>query len=116
MKRNIFYFGTLFSVIVVLFSCESNTYDEISVKVEHPTYVANVKPILAANCTSCHSADGGQAPYLETYDEVKDAIVNGVLIQEIEAPSGQGMPTDARMPQANIDVINNWVSGGFINQ
>lgn len=97
-------------------SCESNTYEEISVKMENPTYVANVKPIITENCISCHASGSGQTPYLETYDEIKDAIVNGNLIQKIEAPSGQGMPISERMSQANIDIINGWVNGGFVNQ
>lgn len=97
-------------------SCESNTYEEITTQTINPTYVADIKPIMTANCTNCHSIAGGQNPYLETYDQVKDAIVNGVLIQEIEAPSGQGMPQNLRMPQAKIDLINQWVSNGFINQ
>lgn len=97
-------------------SCESNTYQEVSIETTNPTYIANIKPIMTSNCTSCHSIDGGQTPYLETYDQVKDAVINGALIQEIEAPSGQGMPEIGRMSQPKIDMINYWVSNGFINQ
>ncbi|WP_298150475.1 hypothetical protein [Flavobacterium sp.] len=100
---------------MVVMSCESNTYDEVSVVTTNPTYLANIKPIMSANCTSCHSSDGGQQPYLETYDDVKTAVESGGLLDEINAPSGQGMPEIGRMPQHKIDMVNNWANNGFPN-
>ncbi|MDI1256284.1 MAG: hypothetical protein PSV16_09285 [Flavobacterium sp.] len=101
--------------IALAVSCQSNTYEEVSVITTNPTYMANVKPIMNANCTSCHSIDGGQEPYLETYDQVKNAVQNNGLLDEIAAPSGQGMPELARMPQSKIDAINTWTNNGFPN-
>lgn len=112
MNKIKLFLGIIIGMIIV--SCESNTYEEVSVKIENPTYVGKVKSIIDANCVSCHSPEWGQTPYLQTYDEVKAAIVYGVLIEKIEAPSGQGMPMDARMSQANIDAIKAWANGGFI--
>ena len=56
------------------------------------------------------------AKEFKTYDEVKEASVHGTLIQRIQAPSGQGMPARGRLPQEKIDLINLWVSKGFVNQ
>lgn len=98
-------------------SCESSTYSEVSSEAEiaNPTYLANVKPIIFENCLSCHSAGGGQAPYLETKDQLKDAIVNFGLLNQINAPSGLGMPLSGRMPQSKIDVIVRWSASNFTN-
>lgn len=107
-------FGTIFATIILV-SCESKTYDEVTLETDNPTYLANIKPIMTTNCTNCHSAESGQEPYLETYDQVKESIINGTLIQEIEAPTGQGMPESGRMQQSRIDLINLWVANGFPN-
>jgi hypothetical protein len=103
---------------ITLVSCDSNTYSDISgtTVIANPTYVATVKPIINENCISCHSAAGGQAPYLESIDQVKTAIENNGLISQIEAPSGFGMPLNGRMPQAKIDMIKSWAANGYINQ
>lgn len=96
-------------------SCESNTYSEIAVVAAAPTYTANVQPVMASDCTSCHSTDGGQEPFLETYDEVKSAVQNNNLLGEIAAPAGQGMPESQRLSQNKIDAITNWAANGFPN-
>ena len=102
-------------VMIALVSCEANTYDQIAVATASPTYELNVKPIMSANCTSCHSSDGGQGPFLETYSQVKSAVQNNNLLGQIAAPSGQGMPTNQRMLQSKIDAINTWSNNGFPN-
>jgi predicted CXXCH cytochrome family protein len=103
---------------IVLASCESNTYSDISdpTVITNPTYLATIKPIIKENCLSCHSAAGGQAPYLETIDQLKSAIENNGLLSRIEAPSGFGMPLSGRMPQSKIDVIKLWSMNGYVNQ
>jgi hypothetical protein len=100
--------------IVFLASCESNTYDQISLPVTNLTYVANIKPVIAANCTGCHSA-GDQSPALETYDQLKTAIVNGKVLCKIEGSCGSIMPTSGKMPQGTIDMIKLWATNGFVN-
>jgi len=100
---------------VIFASCESNTYSEVGVVAAAPTYTANVQPIMAADCTSCHSTDGGQEPFLETYDEVKSAVESNNLLGEIAAPAGLGMPESQRLPQSKIDAVTNWAANGFPN-
>jgi mono/diheme cytochrome c family protein len=99
-------------------SCESNTYDDIAgPKVENPTYAANVKQIVSNNCLSCHSvATNNQEPNLETYENLKLAVMNNGLLDEISAPSGEGMPEAGRLPQTEIDIITTWAAQGFVQQ
>lgn len=104
----------LFSMMI---SCGSDSYEEVSGFVENPTYEANVKQIIAANCLSCHSqSTNNQVPLLEHYDQVKNEIINGTLLEQIHAPSGQGMPANGRMPKQTIDLIDRWAHNGFVNQ
>ncbi|MDD5152047.1 MAG: hypothetical protein PHC28_16470 [Flavobacterium sp.] len=101
---------------VVIESCESNTYEDISF-VANPTYTANVGPIVKSTCSGCHSG-GQQFPNLESYAEVKDAIQNGSLLCRIDDPSicfGSIMPTSGRMPQTTIDMFILWQTQGFVN-
>lgn len=114
MKKIIIFLIVLTGVLVV--SCESNTYDEISY-VPNPTFSANIGPIIKTNCGSCHSG-GKQFPNLESYAEVKDAILNGNLLCRIDAPDtcfGSIMPTSGRMPQTTIDMIKLWQTQGYVN-
>ena len=109
---------TLLLVVFSAFgvSCESNTYEQISGVVANPTYNANVKGIMANNCTSCHNPDYDQSPYLQTYTDVKDACKNRNLLCRIDGSCGAIMPVAGKMPQASITIIKKWVSNGFIEQ
>lgn len=80
------------------------------------TYSKNVKPIIDANCVSCHSS-GGSASFrpLTTFAQVKAAIENAGLLGRIQLQSGQQglMPQGGRMAQANIDLIVKWNTDGL---
>jgi uncharacterized membrane protein len=105
----------LVTIALVLTSCESKTYEDISDSSKNPTYTKNIEPIIASNCVSCHSNDS-QYPNLENYTEVKDAIVEGNLICRIDDQScGSVMPQSGRMPQITIDLIKLWRDQGFEN-
>jgi hypothetical protein len=95
-------------------SCQTNTYNEISKVNLEPSYVTDIQPIVKSNCTGCHSS-GNQYPSLETYAEVKDAIVNGTFICRIDEPCGNIMPPSGKMQQSTIDLIKLWVTKGYAN-
>ncbi len=97
------------------FSCESSTYDEISVEVAIPTYTANVKTIIDNNCLSCHGV-AGKYPTMENYTQVREAAEKGDMICRIDDQScGEVMPKSGRMPQTNINTIKKWADNGFPN-
>ena len=100
---------------MILNSCESKTYEDISGVNNYPTYTKNIGPIIASNCVSCH-ANGAQDPNLENYTEVKEAITSGDLICRIDDQScGAVMPQSGRLPQTTIDLIKLWVLQGYPN-
>lgn len=96
-----------------MFSCESNTYQDISGVVTNPTYEKNIKTVINTKCTNCHSG-GKQFPDLENYDLVLESTQNGNLLCKINGSCGGIMPQDGKMPQATIDMIQLWADQGFL--
>lgn len=104
--------------IVLLNSCDSRTYEEISDNTPITTtveYTSDVKPIIEANCIACHSP-GGSAAYqpLKSYDQVKTHIDN--ILDRIQRPNGdpEKMPQGSALSQPNIEIIKKWKSDGLL--
>lgn len=78
------------------------------------TYNANIKAIIDANCVSCHSPGGENSGVpLQTYAQV---YAKASLIKtRIEKPAGDPlvMPKGGKLSQANIDLINQWITAGM---
>jgi hypothetical protein len=101
-------------------SCTSVSEDDLLEPVVLPqqiTYTDNVKPIITANCITCHnSSPGAFGPFpLETYDQVRDEAQNEDLLVRIQLPDGDPsiMPATGKMPQNTIDIILAWANDGF---
>jgi hypothetical protein len=103
---------------IVLVSCESNTYSEISKQTANPTYAADIEQIVHHNCISCHfAANTDNLPNLETYTGVKNACLNNNLICRIDSENcGERMPQGGKLPQSDIDLIKLWAANGFIEK
>lgn len=109
MKKCIY----IISAVVLLIACESRTYEEISDNTpitEEVTYNKDVKPIIDANCVSCHSP-GAQA--LTNYAEVKNNIDN--IIDRISRPNGDPlkMPQGGSLSPTQINIITKWKADGL---
>jgi uncharacterized membrane protein len=110
-----------FSISLLFISCtndSSNDLLEQELLTESVNYTKNVKPIIDANCISCHAAVpiSGASTSLVTYNQVKNAIEEQGLIQRITLQMGQSgfMPQgNARLPQSKIDIIVKWQVEGF---
>lgn len=114
MKKYIY----LSVIILSLYGCESNTYESLeepTVIVDKATYTKNVKSIIDQNCIGCHPSSGQLIP-LETYDQVKDALLNGELLDRIQRQNGAPgiMPRSGRMPQDKINTILQWNTDGLL--
>jgi hypothetical protein len=83
-------------------------------------YMANVVPILQANCYTCHgtnSNSGSNGIVLEGYDNIVAKAQNGTLIGVITHAEGfPPMPQDgAKLPDCSINKIRSWVNNGAQN-
>lgn len=89
-------------------SCDTRTYDEISGPKTNITYTKDIKPIMSNNCTGCHSSNGGQEPYLDNYQDVKNSI------EAVLSDMNNGtMPPDGPLPSSTISVVQTWKDSGM---
>ena len=104
-------------LVFSLVSCETRTYEEISGSVTLPQtvkYSQDVQPILAGNCTVCHSPGGAAGFYpLTDYGLVKNAIDH--ILDRVQRPNGdpQKMPQGGSLSQAHIDLLKKWKTDGL---
>ena len=103
--------------ILCMFSCsydsESDLIDAIDPEII-VTYTDNVQPIIQSACIGCHSdppVNGAPVPWV-TYDQVSQRAND--ILNRISMQNGLPgvMPPSGRLPQATIDVFNQWIDDG----
>jgi len=99
---------------VFIVSCESSTYNEISVTATNPTYTANVELVMKVDSICCQSW-GGQLQTLTNYEQGKASHSTGNLICRIDQLCGSVMPPNGAMPKQTVDMIKLWKQQGFVN-
>ncbi|MBH1960046.1 MAG: cytochrome c [Flavobacteriia bacterium] len=103
--------------LFALLGCDTRTYDDISEKVSLPATVAytnDIKPLIATNCTVCHSPGGASGFFpLTDYTLVKNAIDN--ILDRVQRPNGdpQKMPQGGSLSPSNIDLLKKWKNDGL---
>lgn len=109
--------------LIIVFVMQSCYYDNEEDLYPNPpecdsinvSYSEDVWPIIATNCTSCHS---GGAPagnvYLDNYDNIVVAADNGSLMGTIKHENGYSpMPKGGGMlSECSIATIQRWVDDG----
>jgi hypothetical protein len=110
--------------IVLIIGCSKTSEDKLA-SPDPPTcdtvnmmYSTDIKPILQANCYSCHSsgnAEGGVT--LDSYESVKNVADNGNLIGVITHAAGYPpMPQGgAKLSDCDINKIKDWINNGASN-
>lgn len=84
------------------------------------TYNADISSLINSACLGCHSSPPRNgAPFaLTTYDLVVTRAENGSLLTAISRQSGTpgAMPPSGRLPQATIDLIEQWIDDGLLEE
>ena len=109
--------------ILLMTSCtsvsEEDLIDQIPIE-DFITYNSQVKPIIDNNCINCHSMppENGAPMSLVNYNDVKNAVINRVLIERISSEDlGFLMPFGGpRLPQNLIDVLIQWELDGLLEE
>lgn len=112
----------LVSFAALFMSCtndNSTTLMDTTPMIGLTTYNQNVKSIIDNNCIVCHASTprNGASTSLVTYNQVKDAVINGGLVNRISLENGSSslMPKGGpRLPQATIDIILKWQQDGLL--
>ena len=118
MKTRILPFLAL--LVLSFTSCTDSSTDDLidSQPIDEITYTSAVKSIIDNNCIQCHGTTptNGAPMSLTTYENVRDAVLNRGLIDRISRNEGESgaMPLGGpRLPQASINLINQWNSEGL---
>lgn len=84
------------------------------------TYNADIRSLISSACLGCHSSPPvNGAPFaLTTYDLVVTRAENGSLLTAISRQSGTpgAMPPSGRLPQSTIDLIEQWIDEGLLEE
>ena len=77
--------------------------------------------ILTPKCAGCHSASGGQTPYLDTYANVMAGMGNGDKAVNTTTPltsriyvrtKAGSMPTSSPLSSTEVDYLRMWIEAG----
>ncbi len=85
--------------------CDSNNF----------TYIAVIKPMMDNNCKGCHnSANASKGIALDSYAGIKDATLNGKMLQAIRHEAGvAAMPVGgAKLSNCQIAQVQKWAAIG----
>ena len=113
-QRTLFYFMT---ILFIFSSCSYDSEDDLVGVAESKliTYEANVKPLLQNSCLGCHSSPPRNgAPFsLVNFSQV--SARSGAILSAMSKQSGSAaaMPPSGRLPQATIDIIDQWIQDGL---
>jgi hypothetical protein len=107
--------AVLFSFLFA--SCTNDSSDDLIIaneEIEIITYTKNVKSIIDQSCATsgCHNANAGGL-ILETFNQVKNAVLNRNLVGRMESSSSP-MPASGNLPQSTINIIKTWQEEGFL--
>ncbi|WP_299899275.1 hypothetical protein [uncultured Aquimarina sp.] len=86
------------------------------------TYIGHVKTIIDSNCLECHGSPlQNSAPMeLVTFQQVVNAVNDRNLFSFIDTTNAFNVmpPSDegGRMPQATIDIVEDWIADGLLEQ
>lgn len=76
-------------------------------------YTTHIKPIIDGFCIGCHSI---QAPTLNTYTEVKNAVNAGSFLPAVKHTGAKPMPQGGqKLSNCNLAKIDKWVQAGMPN-
>ena len=121
MKKNTLLISTLLLGTVLVSSCTNDSSNDLLgiEDLDEVTYTNTVKSIMDNNCISCHAATpiNGAPNSLTTYENVKEAALNGGLLDRISRNQGAPgmMPSGGtRLPQAVINQVTTWSNQGLI--
>lgn len=108
MKRSC----AIFLLLILCYSCEKHVEEDADLAVDTCdttiSYMTNIRPIIDANCISCHS--GSQPPNLTTFDGL-NANADRVRTQVVT----RQMPQDGSLTEDEITFISCWVDNGALN-
>jgi len=94
-------------------SCEASVCDTVNV-----TFSQSVMPIIAENCTGCHSGNNPSGNIsLTNYAQISNESTNGKLLDAMKGnPNAVAMPLNSPLlSDCRISIIEIWINNGTPN-
>ena len=120
-KFRIVFLLFLFAAFLV-FSCskenEEDLFDDKDCVTQNQSYTADIAPILAGSCNSCHGTSAPTAGIITaSYEGLKNIAGNGSLLGSINHASGYSpMPKGgSKLPECARLKIAAWIAAGATN-
>ena len=121
MKR-LFTLLSILIIVIVLYSCSSNSpddfFEEIAEGEEVPlvTFNTDVNPIIQNSCVECHTGPGAEAGLqLENFEQVVNGVQNRGLLNRI-VDVDNPMPPTGLLPSQVTDIIIQWSEDGLLEE
>lgn len=110
----------MFASLFLVASCSSDNEDDLlsDCQTDNMSYAADIAPIMAAHCNSCHFADGGSGGInTSSFAGLKIIAESGQLVGSVNHQSGfrpmpEGQP---QLPECPRLQIASWVADGAEN-
>lgn len=122
---------TLCAFTIIQISCRNSddgttepdvVVDRDPIPAQTSTYIDHVKTIIDSNCLECHGTplQNGAPMELVSYQQVRNAVTDRDLFRSISTNNAFNVmpPSDegGRMPQATIDIVDDWIADGLLEQ
>ncbi len=116
--------GLLLIILAFGFSSCTNDSESDLIEITDPnetvTYAGEVEAIIRSNCLACHSdppRNGAPFP-LSNFEQLRQRAESGAVLRAIQKQTGEAgaMPPSGRLPQATIDLIDQWIQDGLLEQ
>lgn len=114
----------ILSFLALTFSnCSYDSESDLIISEEEPidpnggsavNYVRDIKPIMENSCTRCHASPPvNGAPFsLINFEQVSQRATNILTTMNRQSGAAGAMPPSGRLPQATIDLIQQWIDEG----
>ena len=120
-KNNKFPFSRyhfIFLMVIAVISPFCKTAQKAVSTTTTPTlsFEQNILPIMTQSCTPCHFPETGRKKVLDTYDAVKDNIVDIMARVQLPQDDPKFMPFKGKKPaltEAEINQFKEWVAQGM---
>lgn len=100
------------------YSNEEDLFANIECRTENLSYQQHIRPIIANNCLSCHSAAANLGNVnLQNHEDIIPYISDGSLLGSIKhEPGFAPMPENSsKIDECSINQIEGWIEEGFPN-
>jgi len=123
------FFSTALVLAVIVYSCSKSNEEEVKTgfygstppncDTANMSYATDIKPILQANCYSCHSNSTFtiSGTKLENYNDLIHHVEEGDVLGAITHAAGfPAMPENApKLSDCDINKIKAWIERGALN-